>query len=117
MKNLSRVKCGWKWLQSTLNEMIDAINARSVGVSTGGGLDFQESQNGVLLTPSNPTGASDSTVSTDSTGSTPTTPGSGSTGDITSPNGQPPTWITTNVVIETSTGYQIKQYYVLAVPV
>jgi hypothetical protein len=47
MTNLKPIKV--KWLAKILDPLVDAINARSITVSTGGGLDIQESPTGYLL--------------------------------------------------------------------
>jgi hypothetical protein len=113
MKTLKPVKFGWKELDSALNRLIDAINERSISVSIGGGIDIQESQNGVLLTASAASlGSAQTTGSSGST--TPATPGDGSPGKT--PNGKDPIYLTINMVMETGTGYEIKQFYVLGFP-
>jgi hypothetical protein len=47
MTNLRPVKIGW--IGKTINALIDAINARTISVPLGGGLDIQETQSGVML--------------------------------------------------------------------
>lgn len=50
MKLLAPVKIGW--IGKTINTLIEAINARTISVPIGGGLDFQETNSGVLLSVS-----------------------------------------------------------------
>lgn len=49
MTNLKPVKSGWKWLEKVINTLVDAINARTISVPTGGGLDIQETTSGTLI--------------------------------------------------------------------
>jgi hypothetical protein len=49
------IKCGWKWLETQLNRLGKAINARTIIVSTGGGIDIQETSSGTLLSLSKST--------------------------------------------------------------
>jgi hypothetical protein len=49
MKALANIKIGWKWLERQLNNLIDAINARTISVPLNGGLDIQETPSGTML--------------------------------------------------------------------
>ena len=49
MTILKPIKCGWKWLEKAVNDLIRSINERTISVSVGGGLDIQETPNGVLI--------------------------------------------------------------------
>jgi hypothetical protein len=46
---LTPIKFGWKALQDRINDLIGAVNARTVIIPTGGGLDFRETPNGILI--------------------------------------------------------------------
>jgi hypothetical protein len=48
MKALTPIK-SWKSLIERLNEMIAGINARTISVPLGGGIDLQETSNGTLI--------------------------------------------------------------------
>ena len=54
MTSLKPIKA--KWLAKFLDPLVDAINARSISVSTGGGIDLQESTTGVLISLSTGSG-------------------------------------------------------------
>ncbi len=49
MTSLEHIKFGWKFFETTINDLVDAINARAISIPTGGGLDIQESKAGTLL--------------------------------------------------------------------
>jgi hypothetical protein len=49
MTNLKHVKVGWKWLETNHNALIDGINARTISVPAGGGIDIMETPSGALI--------------------------------------------------------------------
>jgi hypothetical protein len=76
MKALTPIK-SWKSLIERLNEMIAGINARTISVPLGGGIDLQETSNGTLIA------LSSSGVLAKLAGSSTTTPPTGTTTDLT----------------------------------
>lgn len=47
MKTLSKVKSGWKWLETIHNLLVDAVNQRTV--VAGAGIEVNEGTNGVMI--------------------------------------------------------------------
>lgn len=103
MNTIKPIKCGWKWLEKVVNDLIGAVNARTIAVSVGGGLDIQESPNGYILSIPVGTAAPGATAG-------------GSSATPAAPSGLVPIWQLINVVIETDTGYVTKQTYVWSTP-
>jgi hypothetical protein len=90
MTALKNIKFEWKWLANQLNNLIDAINARTISVPLGGGIDIQETTSGTLIALS-----SSGVLAA---------PGSSSTNNVNlTPDNTVPSWQTVNV-IDNSTG-------------
>jgi hypothetical protein len=113
MTSLKPIK-GWKSLIERINEVIAGVNARTITVPDGGGLDIQETDNGTLISLAHVLPKGTTIAGAPSTG---TGGGGGSTGSVIS---APPAgvagWQSINV-IDNSTGTCItKQIYYWGTP-
>jgi hypothetical protein len=98
---LEPVKNPWKGLRETLNAIIAAVNKNQVVAGTGLAIDTA-SPNGTV-------------VSAVSASQSRTAAAAGSTGSQ-PPNNAVATWQLLDVVIETDTGYTVKQIYAWSTP-
>ena len=58
---------GWKLLIARLNEMVAGINARTISVPTGGGIDLRETSSGTMIALSSSHALAAGTTSTTGT--------------------------------------------------
>lgn len=111
MDTIAEIKTGWKWLQGTLNDLVKAINRRTI--NSGIGIDVKESASGVIIglqVLPTPTGGGGGTAGAAGTGLT-TAQKSLLTSLATTPAGQAATWQVLNVVVQTETGYELQNVY------
>jgi hypothetical protein len=109
MQSVTKVKCGWKWLEGVINDLITGINQRTV--IAGSGIEVNESTGGVMISLGTATAPGSDTGSG---GKGPGAAGAaGVAGTTTAPNQQAGAWAAINVVTDDGVGgFTIQQMYV-----